>query len=98
MANPYLSAAGTLAAGLLGIQNKMKLQAQSRGPSEDDPSHIKLPRSLEQSLANLGADAVFGKMLGAEFLKLFLAVKRHELSRFRSHITDWERNEYLEIF
>jgi glutamine synthetase len=25
-------------------------------------------------------------------------VKRHELSRFRSHITDWERNEYLEIF
>jgi glutamine synthetase len=98
MANPYLSAAGTLAAGLLGIQNKLKLQAQSRGPSEDDASHVKLPRSLEQSLANLGADAVFGKMLGAEFLKCFLAVKRHELSRFRSHITDWERNEYLEVF
>jgi glutamine synthetase len=59
---------------------------------------VKLPRSLEQSLANLGADAVFGRMLGAEFLKLYLAVKRHELSRFRSHITDWERSEYLEIF
>jgi glutamine synthetase len=98
LANPYLSAAGTLAAGLLGIQGELKLQAQSKGPSEEDPSHVKLPHGLEQSLANLGADAVFGRMLGAEFLKLYLAVKRHELSRFRSHITDWERNEYLEIF
>ncbi len=98
LANPYLSAAGTLAAGLLGIQSELKLQAQSKGPSEEDPSHVKLPHSLEQSLANLDADAVFGRMLGAEFLKLYLAVKRHELSRFRSHITDWERNEYLEIF
>ena len=37
-------------------------------------------------------------MLGPDFLKCFLAVKRHELRRFRSHITDWERNEYLEVF
>ena len=98
MANPYLSAAGTLAAGLLGIQGKLKLQPQSKGPSEDDPVHTKLPRSLEQSLANLESDEAFGKMLGADFLKCFLAVKRHELQRFRSHITDWERNEYLEVF
>ncbi len=98
LANPYLSAAGTLAAGLLGIRNKLKLQPQSRGPSEDDPSHVKLPRSLEESLANLGADADFGRMLGTDFLKLFLAVKRNELARFRSHITDWERKDYIEIF
>ena len=98
LANPYLSAAGTLAAGLLGIQGKLKLQPQSKGPSEDDPQHTKLPRSLEQSLANLDADAAFGRMLGADFLKLFLAVKRNELARFRSHITDWERNEYIEVF
>jgi glutamine synthetase len=37
-------------------------------------------------------------MLGADFVRLFTAVKRHELARFRSAITDWERNEYLEIF
>ena len=98
MANPYLSAAGTLAAGLLGLQGKLKLGPQSKGPSEDDPPHVKLPPSLEQSLADLEADQAFGKMLGADFLKLFLAVKRHELARFRSHITDWERSEYLEVF
>jgi len=98
LANPYLSAAGTLAAGLLGLKGKLKLKPQSTGPSEDDPAHEKLPRSLEDSLAHLEADKAFGAMLGPEFLKLFLAVKRHELARFRSHVTDWERNEYMEIF
>jgi glutamine synthetase len=98
LANPYLTAAGTLAAGLLGLKGKLKLGPQSKGPSEDDPAHAKLPTSLEQSLANLEADEAFGRMLGADFLRLFLAVKRHELARFHSHITDWERNEYLEVF
>jgi glutamine synthetase len=98
LANPYLSAAGTLAAGLLGLKAKLKLEPQSVGPSEDDPAHAKLPTSLEQSLAHLEADSNFGQMLGADFLKLYLAVKRNELARFRGHITDWERNEYLEVF
>jgi glutamine synthetase len=98
LANPYLTAAGTLAAGLIGLKAKLKLPPQSKGPSEDDPQHEKLPTSLEQSLANLEADKALGQMLGAEFLTLFLAVKRFELARFRSHITDWERNEYLEVF
>jgi glutamine synthetase len=98
LANPYLTAAGTLAAGLMGIKDKLKLGPQSTGPSEDDPRHAKLPTSLEQSLAHLEADKPFGHQLGADFLRLFLTVKRHELARFRGHITDWERNEYLEVF
>lgn len=98
LANPYLSAAGTLAAGLLGIKSQLKLNPSSQGPSEDDHAHKKLPTSLQQALANLEADPKLGKMLGADFLKLFLAVKRHELARFHNHITDWERNEYLEIY
>ena len=42
LANPYLTAAGTLAAGLLGLKGKLKLGPQSKGPSEDDPQHPKL--------------------------------------------------------
>jgi glutamine synthetase len=98
MANPYLSAAATLAAGLLGIREQLPLGPQSIGPSEDDPAHEKLPQSLERALANLEADTAFGEMLGPEFLKCFLAVKRHELARFHRHVTDWERQEYLEIY
>jgi glutamine synthetase len=37
-------------------------------------------------------------MLGADIVKVFTAVKQAELARFRSHVTDWERNEYLELY
>ena len=35
--------------------------------------------------------------LNPDDMKLFTVVKRYELGRFRSHVTDWERNEYLEV-
>ncbi len=37
-------------------------------------------------------------MLGEDFVKVFIAVKRFELARFHSHVTDWEVNEYLELY
>jgi glutamine synthetase len=98
ISNPYLSAAAVLAAGLLGIREKLPLAPEVAGPSEEDPNLPKLPQSLEQALDHLEADAPFRAMLGADFIKLFTAVKRYELARFRGAITDWERNEYMEVF
>lgn len=98
ISNPYLSAAAVLAAGLLGIKGKLPLAPASTGPSEEDPSLPKLPQSLEAALAHLEADRPFCGLLGADFVRLFTTVKRFELARFRSAITDWERNEYLEVY
>jgi glutamine synthetase len=98
ISNPYLSAAAVLAAGLLGIREKLPLAPAVAGPSEEDQSLPKLPQSLEQALDHLEADRPFRDMLGADFITLFTAVKRYELARFRSAITDWERNEYMEVF
>jgi glutamine synthetase len=98
ISNPYLSAAAVLAAGLLGLRNKLPLAPATPGPSEEDPSLPKLPQSLEQALDDLVADRAFCDMLGPDFITLFTAVKRHELARFRGAITDWERNEYMEGF
>jgi glutamine synthetase len=72
------------------------------GPSEDDPSLPKLPLNLEATLAGLEADAALRSLLGEPFVQLFTVqlfttVKRFELERFHSHVTDWERQEYLEI-
>ena len=36
--------------------------------------------------------------LGEEFVKVFAAVKRFELARFHAHVSDWEVNEYLELY
>ena len=98
LSNPYLSIAAVIAAGLLGIQDKGELPKPSEGPSEDDPRHKKLAGSLEESLAALKKDKAMQEMLGEDFVKLFTTVKQAELDRFRSHVTDWERDEYLELY
>jgi len=98
VSNPYLSAAATLAAGLLGVKAKRPLQPPVAGPTEDNPELPKLPQSLEAALDALEADRDMGALLGPDFIKVFTTVKRYELARFRSHITDWELNEYLELY
>ena len=98
LSNPYLSIAAVIAAGLLGIENKGELPAPSEGPSEENPKNEKLAGSLEEALAALKKDKAMREMLGEDFIKVFTAVKQAELDRFRSHVTDWERNEYLEVY
>ncbi|MEP0954855.1 glutamine synthetase family protein [Microcoleus sp. FACHB-1515] len=98
LSNPYLSAAATLAAGLLGIQQAAQLQPMSDGPSEDDPAFPKLPPDLEAAIASLSADTEMRSLLGEDFVHLFTTVKQFELARFHAHVTDWEQKEYLEVY
>jgi glutamine synthetase len=97
LSNPYLSAAGVLAAGLLGIKAGTALRPTVDGPCEEDESFEKLPHSLDNALGHLEADSQMRAMLGEDFIKVFTAVKRFELARFHAHVTDWERDEYLEV-
>ena len=98
LSNPYLSAAATLAAGLLGLKEKSVLQPMAVGPSEDDGSLTPFPKTLDAALEAFAADAQMKDMLGAEFCHLFSTVKAFELARFHDHITDWEVAEYLEVY
>ena len=98
LSNPYLSAAATLAAGLLGIKQERELQPMSDGPSEDDPDLPPFPKTLDAALEALAVDESMQDMLGREFCHLFTTVKQFELDRFHEHITDWETDEYLEVY
>lgn len=98
LSNPYLTAAATLAAGLLGIKEQRELQPMVDGPSEDDPSLPPFPKTLDAALDALAADESMQAMLGPEFCQLFTTVKQFELDRFHDHITDWEVAEYLEVY
>ena len=98
LGNPYISAAATLAAGLLGLRAGRGLEPMTEGPSEDDPTLTKLAPNLDAALEGLAADADMQTMLGEDLVHVFTTVKRFELARFHAHVTDWERNEYLEIF
>ena len=98
LSNPYITAAGVLAAGLLGIEAGTPLRAGVEGPSEENEGLEKMAPNLDQALDNLEADSAFCNLLGADFVKVFTTVKRAELARFHDHVTDWERNEYMEIY
>ena len=98
LSNPYLSAAATIAAGLLGIEHQYELQPAVQGPSEDNPNLPKLPQNLETALVSLNADAEMRSLLGEDFVQLLTTVKQFELARFHRHVTDWERKEYLEVY
>jgi glutamine synthetase len=107
--NPYLLMAGCLAAGIDGLKNKIEPPAPVEGMAYGLSGVANLPTRLDDALDALERDAVMKDALGAEFVKLFVAVKRHEIDKakaaiadygtpdFNNRVDEWERNEYFEF-
>ena len=97
-ANPYLFMATQIFAGLDGMANAI----DPGGPLNDDPygqaGMELLPASLMDSVDALDKSTMFRSVLGDDFVNHYLAMKRHEIGRFLSHVTDWEHREYFEAF
>ncbi len=83
-ANPYLVYAAVLAAGLDGIERELEV------PTE----FPLLPTSLDAALDALARDTVVREALGGDLADALEAIKRRELERFGSAVTDWEWKEY----
>ncbi len=98
LSNPYLVAAGLLAAGLLGIEDRLELEPPAQPPAEEDPTRPPLPHTPQEALEALEADERVVALLGDEFVRAYGAMRRHELARFGDHVTDWELEEYLELY
>jgi glutamine synthetase len=87
-----------LAAGLLGIQDELELEAPAKPPAEEDETKEPLPTTVEESLVALEGDAQIVELLGEEFVRAYGVMRRYELQRFADHVTDWELQEYLELY
>jgi glutamine synthetase len=99
LSNPYLVGAALLSAGLAGIEQGLETPAPSGdSPAEDDSSLEPLPTSLRDALEALTADPDTTEFFGEEFLTAYTTMRRYELSRVDDWVTDWERQEYLELF
>ena len=98
LSNPYLACAALLGAGVLGIADELDLEPPAQPPAEEDESKEKLPTTVEESLELLAADEKLVDLLGSEFVEAYTVMRRHELARFADHVTDWEREEYLELY
>jgi glutamine synthetase len=96
-ANPYFYLAANIAAGLDGIRRELTPPP----PVEADPYATDapmLPTSLWEAVDALEQDKFFRAAFGEGFVRFVTMMKRKEVGRFLSEVTDWEMREYLEFF
>lgn len=104
-ANPYLSIAVCLAAGMEGIKNKIvPTQAVNDNLFDmDDETRGKkgihrLPDSLGSAIEEFQADKLIQSVVGEHISSRYVTAKREEWNRYRSHVSDWEVSEYLQKY
>jgi glutamine synthetase len=103
--NTYLAFACMLAAGLDGIDKGMELaDPVEESLYEMTPERIRelgikeLPGTLSEALDELEADDVMREALGEHIFSRFIEAKRAEWDEYRTQVTSWELDRYLEAF
>lgn len=104
-ANPYLALAAILRAGLDGIRNEMEPPACVAGNlfrmSEEERRKKgleTLPGTLAEAVSCMEQDAFIKETLGNHVFEHYIALKKEEWGRYRRQVTDWEINEYLNLY
>lgn len=104
-ANIYLALAVMLAAGIDGIENAMTPPA----PVTDDIYEMsveelekvgieQLPGSLHEALWHMEQSEMVRNVLGPHTFEMYLRDKHREWQEFTSHVSNWERERYVELY
>lgn len=104
-ANPYLTFAVHLAAGLRGIDEELPLGPELEGSdtakSEAEMAHLgytRLPRSLGEAIEAFEGSDLMRETLGEHIYSYILSEKRKEWDDYNATITDWEKRHYYAGF
>ncbi|HEX2676056.1 MAG TPA: glutamine synthetase family protein [Polyangiales bacterium] len=95
--NPYLAIAACFAAGLWGVEQKLKLKDAPVLTSGYTAEAERLPRSLDEATDRLAASKIAPEILGKEFVEHFVASRRWEWRQFLDAVTDFELKRYFEV-
>jgi glutamine synthetase len=103
--NPYLAFAVMLAAGLDGMEKGMEVgEPVEESLYEMDAARIRergiqeLPGTLAEAVDELERDPVIGEALGDHILSRFVESRRADWDEYRSQVTQWEVERYLEDY
>ena len=94
-ANLYLAVAATLAAATLGIDAMLDPGPPVEGNGYAEPGDAVLPGSWRRALMLAERSEFLRDALGAEFLKIFLAIKNQECARFSAEVSELDYAWYL---
>lgn len=104
-ANPYLALSVILRAGLDGIERGLELPdptdrnvyAMTKEERIEDGIE-QLPTTLEEAVQELLKNEVICDALGEHALKHFVELKEIEWEMYRTHVHEWERDQYLTVY
>ncbi|MDD6811526.1 MAG: type I glutamate--ammonia ligase [Lachnospiraceae bacterium] len=104
-ANPYLALAACLRAGLDGIVNQImppeSVDCNIFAMTEDEKKACgieEIPGTLIEAVYDMEKDDFIKDVLGEHTYQKYISAKKEEWYRYRSQVTDWEINEYLNKF
>jgi glutamine synthetase len=85
-----------LATGLHGVHAALEPPPPVDAPY--DAVAAPLPGNLGAALDALGSGTILREAFGSKFLEYYTRVKRAEVRRYETTVTDWETKEYLDLF
>ncbi len=101
-ANPYLTIALCIEAGLDGIRNQImppeKMEKNLFELTDAQRTEIgieTLPKTLSEALDELEKDEILMNALGEHVAKQYIAMKRKECEDYAKRVTQWEIDNYL---
>jgi len=89
-ANPYLAFAATIAAGLHGIQSRLKAPKLYDGNAYEDGTLPQVAKTLREATSDLERSKVARAALGERVVEHYLHAARLEQHAFDQAVTDWE--------
>jgi glutamine synthetase len=96
--NPYLAMAATVASGMYGIKNKMKLEVEETiGNGYKNLSNGVLPASLREATDLMKSSEVAKELFGEGFVDHYTKSREWEWKQAAKAITDWELKRYFEL-
>lgn len=95
----HVAAAVTLLSALRGVRNELDCPpAETQDCVTAVDADVCVPESLGAALDALEDDKDYVADFSPEYVEGFLTVKRAEWSRYMTHTTDWELDEYFEYY
>ena len=88
--NPYLAQAVMLAAGIKGIEDKMKLSPPTKGDVYEDAKATDIPQTLRDATQTLRNSAFLREALGDNVVDHYTRAATWEQEEFDRVVTDWE--------
>ena len=100
-ANPYLIAAASLGAGLLGIDKQLDPGEPLIGNAYEQeaqlPKERQLATNLRDSIRDLDQCREARDLFGNEFIEHFIASRNWEVREHERNVSDWQLQRYFEI-